>query len=319
MNFNLVHAPMAKTNSKWIEGIEPDAPVSCAAKKTLRRRLRYVWKAMEEADDAGSKFSEPVHQLRVATRRGMAAMQGYAELLPRKKAAWVEKQLKRIRRKAGEARDFDVLTERLSERADAERLRPLIDRLCELRRDAQRPIERTYRRLLRRDFSGRVKRMLRKIHRPRHCREATYVAWARVGLQRVVDAFFTAAAGDLNDVATLHQFRIEGKLLRYALEYFGGAFGPEVREQLYPQIEQLQSLLGLINDHASAMAHFENWRAAWNDEALSPLLAELIAGEKDALRDARQEFFRWWTTQRSAELKQQFVNLLQPAGHEDVA
>src|SRR5204862_5509308 len=119
MNFNLVHAPMAKTNSKWIEGIEPDAPVSRAAKKTLRRRLRYVWKALEEAHDAGREFSEPVHQLRVATRRGMAALQGYAELLPRKKAAWVEKQLKRIRRKAGEARDFDVLAERLSERADA--------------------------------------------------------------------------------------------------------------------------------------------------------------------------------------------------------
>jgi CHAD domain-containing protein len=249
----------------------------------------------------------------------MAALQGYAELLPRRQAEWAEKQLKRIRRKAGEARDFDVLVERLEERPDAERLQPLIERLRDLRRDAQRPIAKTYRKLLRRDFKGRTKRMVRKIHRPRHCREATYVAWARVGLQRVVDAFFTAAAGDLNDIAALHQFRIEGKLLRYALEYFGGAFGPEVRERLYPQIEQLQTLLGLINDHASAMAHFENWRAAWNDEALAPLLDELINNEKNALRDARHEFFRWWTTQQAADLKQQFVDLLQPGGHEDVA
>jgi CHAD domain-containing protein len=318
MNFNLVRAPMAKSNIKWIEGLEPDAPVSRAAKKTLRRRLRAGWEAMEEATEAGCDDPEPVHQLRVATRRGMAAMQGYAELLPRKKAAWIEKQLKRIRRCAGEARDFDVLAERLRDRPDAGRLQPLIERLEDERRRARRPIMKTYRKLARRDFRRRSKRMIGKIRRPKHGQEATYAAWARVGMQRSVDAFFTAAAADLNDIAALHQMRIEGKLLRYALEYFGGAIGPEVREHLYPQIEQIQSLLGLINDHASAMAHYENWRAAWNDEAFSPLLEELTNGEKNALRDARQEFFRWWTTQRAAELKQQFVNLLQLPG-QDVA
>ena len=319
MNLNLVCAPMAKSGSKWIEGIQANDPVSHAAKKTLRRRLRAVWKALVEATDADHDNVEPIHQLRVATRRGMAAMQGYAELLPRTKAAWIEKQLKRIRRCAGEARDFDVLTERLRDRTDAERLQPLIERLDDERRLARRPIEKTYRKLVRRNFRRRTKRLVRKIHRPRHCQEATYVAWARVGMQRSIDAFFTAAGGDLNDIHALHQMRIEGKLLRYAVEHFGGAFGPEIRDRLYPQIEQAQVLLGKINDHASAMTHYESWRAQWEDVELTPLLDELIANENDALHDGRQEFYRWWTTPRAAELKQQFVDLLQLPSREDVA
>jgi hypothetical protein len=32
MNLNLVHAPMAKSCGKWIEGIESDAPASKAAR-----------------------------------------------------------------------------------------------------------------------------------------------------------------------------------------------------------------------------------------------------------------------------------------------
>jgi len=313
-----------KNRAKWIEGIRPDEPVSKAATKTLRRRLHAVWDALTEAasphtGDSPADAATAVHQLRVATRRGMAAMQGYAELLPRKKSAWVEKQLKRLRRRAGDARDYDVLVERLGKRDDADRLQPLVDRLSAMRLEAQRPIVRVHRRLCDRDFPGRVKRMLRKIHAPRHGREATFLAWARLGLSRNIDAFFTAAAGDLNDITALHQFRIEGKLLRYALEYFGAAFGPPVREQAYPQIVQMQNLLGLVNDHASALAHFETWQTEWDDDELKPLLAGLISEEQTALDETRREFFRWWTPQRAAELKQLLDALPANPNREEVA
>jgi CHAD domain-containing protein len=310
---------MAKTGGKWIEGVEPDAPAAKAARKTLRRRLRSVWSLLRETRESDADAAESVHQLRVATRRGMAALQGYAELLPRRKADWMQKQLTRLRRRAGEARDYDVLRQRLAERSDADRLRPLIERIDDLRREAKKPIRRAYRKLRKRDFSHRTKRLIAKIHAPPSCREATFLAWARLGLSRSVEAFFIAAGGDLNDLAAMHQFRIEGKLLRYALEYFAAAFGPEVRVQLYPEIERVQELLGLVNDHASAIAYFEQWRAEWDDAELSPLLDALIAGEKEGLHEARQEFFRWWTPQRTSELKQRFAEVLQPAGHEEVA
>lgn len=310
---------MAKSNSKWIEGLRPEGPVSKAARKTLRRRLRTVWDALVDAVEQGQENAENVHQLRVATRRGRAALHGYGELLPQRKAAWIEKQLKRVRRAAGEARDLDVMIDRLGDRADAERLRPLIERLQELRDGAQRPIADVFRKLCKRNFPRRVKRLLRKIHAPQHGREATFLAWARIGLSRNVEAFFTTGDGDLNDIAALHQFRIEGKQLRYAMEYFGAAFGPEVRERLYPEIERVQGLLGLVNDHASAIEYFEARRADWGDDGVATLLDGLVADERAGLSEARQEFFRWWTPQRAGDLKRQFAELLQLPSREEVA
>lgn len=310
---------MAKSNSKWIDGLRPEGPVSKAARKTLRRRLRTVWDALAATVEQGEEVPENVHQLRVATRRGRAAMHGYGELLPRRKAAWIEKQLKRVRRAAGEARDLDVMIERLGDRTYADRLQPLVERLRELRDGAQKPIVNVYRKLRKRDFPHRVKCMLRKIHAPRHGREATFLAWARLGLSRNVDAFFAAGCVDLNDITALHQFRIEGKQLRYAMEYFGAAFGPEVREQLYPEIERVQGLLGMVNDHASAVEFFEGRRADWDDAEIAALLDVVIADEQAGLAETRQEFSRWWTPQRAGDLKRRFAEILQLPSREEVA
>src|SRR5207244_4505302 len=78
--------PMAKRSSKWIDGLRPEMGVSQAARKTLRRRLEAVWFLLKPAAEKADQSPEHVHQLRVSTRRAMAALEGYAELLPRAKA-----------------------------------------------------------------------------------------------------------------------------------------------------------------------------------------------------------------------------------------
>src|SRR5207244_2148550 len=57
-----------------------------------------------------------------------------------------------------------------------------------------------------------------------------------------------AASGDLKDYAHLHQVRIQGKRLRYAMEVFADCFAADFKEELYPQIEEMQEILGSAND-----------------------------------------------------------------------
>ena len=49
------------------------------------------------------------HQLRVATRRAGAALEIFRDCLPEKDYQTARKQLRRLRRAAGAARDWDVL------------------------------------------------------------------------------------------------------------------------------------------------------------------------------------------------------------------
>ena len=319
MNFKLYPAPMSKRSSKWIDGLRPEMPVSRAARKTLRRRLRPVGRWLADAADRAEASPEFVHQLRVSTRRAMAALEGYAELVPARKYEKMTKLLGRIRKCAGTARDCDVFFERLTEGNDAERWRPLAKRILELRAEAQEPIEKLHHKLRGGKFDHKVKKLVKKLHTPEHEQETTFVQWARHGLARNVAMFFEAGAADLGDVALLHQFRIEGKHLRYALEYFSAAFGPEVRNELHAEVERAQSLLGIVNDHASAIEHLTTWRAEWDEPELHALLDERLATEQEALRDAKQEFYRWWTPQRSAELRNRFASILELPDEEHAA
>lgn len=309
----------AKRMSKWIGGLDAEMPVAEAAAATLRRRLKAVWKLLPSAAKRSYSTIEYVHQLRVAVRRAMAALQGYAELLPRRKVEKIQRRLRQIRRRAGDARDLDVLLERLRRRDDRERMEPLIERVGDLRDAAQEPIAATYRKLQKRNFPRKIKRLIRKIHEPIDRRCTTFGDWARLGLARDLEAFCRAGAADLDDLPTLHQFRIAGKLLRYAMEYYSDAFDGRLREHLYPELERLQGLLGIVNDHASAVEMFEAWSTEWSDESLRSLLATLLNEERIALQAAQREFFRWWSPQRSADFVRRFNEFLQMPEQGEVA
>ncbi|MCE9604889.1 MAG: CHAD domain-containing protein [Planctomycetia bacterium] len=309
----------SEKSGKWMSDLRPEMPASQAAQATLERRLEPVWKWSAAAAKAKEGATRPVHQLRVAVRRAMAAMQGYAELLPRRKATKIEAKLHKLRRRAGEARDFDVLLGRLVAHPDAERLKPLTERIAELRVAAQKPIVRLHRKLKKRGFHEDLHTLIEKVRAPKHSQETTFSAWARHGLSRAVDVFFAAGAADMSDTTLLHHFRIEGKQLRYAMEYFSAAFGPELRKDLYADIEKVQALLGTVNDHASALAHYEAWKSEWDDPSLAQLLEELIAGERNSVTGATQEFFAWWTKERSDDLRRRFDATLQLPNEEHAA
>ena len=164
---------------------------------------------------------EHVHRLRVATRRAIAALKLYRDWLPRKPARWLKKRLKKIRRAAGDARDLDVLAERLA-REYGERAAPVVELIAERRAHVQPAIvevaERCRRddRFVRKDEQAAGRSQVAEVER-----RVSRAELSRVGRQRSLPTrrtFFDALPGDTADTAALHQFRIRGKALRYTIE-----------------------------------------------------------------------------------------------------
>src|SRR5579885_2570950 len=117
MSTSTARIPMV-SKSKWIDGLEPGERLARAARRSLRRRLDAVHRYLRAAATRRIPDSDVIHQLRVSTRRAMGALECYHDLVPRRRAAWVNKQLKRLRKAANDARDVDVLSARLEKMDD---------------------------------------------------------------------------------------------------------------------------------------------------------------------------------------------------------
>jgi CHAD domain-containing protein len=304
-----------------MESISPGQRVSHCARFALRLRLKLVDSFLDEVWDSKDPSSDVIHQLRVSTRRAAATMDGFKELLPARRAKSLQKFLKCIRKTAGGARDVDVLAKRLSEDQQLQDRWPaLIERLEALRRQARRPVAAACAPAQRKDFRRRARRVLRRIAWAE--KDGDEPVFAEIAIDKVraaAEPFFDAAVGDLSSVDRLHQFRIFGKHLRYAMEIFSPAFGPRFRDELYPMLASLQDKLGEINDHAEAIKRFEQWTGQWQESALQEALVELIEEHRTALVQSIASFRNWWTVERAIAWRQRFDEVLSSLQVERVA
>src|SRR5690349_18746433 len=104
-------------NGKWITDLTPDMPPVEAARVVLRVRLQPVFEQLPLAALEADKDIEHVHQLRVATRRAEAALRIFRSCLPGKTWRKARRHLRKVRRAAGAARDWDVFLAELCERS----------------------------------------------------------------------------------------------------------------------------------------------------------------------------------------------------------
>src|SRR5688572_17294219 len=125
---------MIKT-AKCVKPSHAHQPLSQVAAEVIRERPELECKYAPLAAKQWEDNPEFVHQMRVATRRSAAALALFVELLPRKKTKHMLKRLKRLRKAAGEARDLDVLCQRLRRDVKAGRteLKPTLAALRQLR------------------------------------------------------------------------------------------------------------------------------------------------------------------------------------------
>ncbi|HYV36556.1 MAG TPA: CHAD domain-containing protein [Gemmataceae bacterium] len=293
-------------DGKWIADLHANTPLADAARRVLTVRLQVVQNSLPLALRDWKHDIEHVHQLRVGTRRTAAALAVFADCLPRKVCNKIRKRLRKLRRVAGEARDWDVFALSLAEREHhvTQAQRPGLDFLIGYsqaqRIAAQDALEQAgkgapfnFERLAANTVAsvrepggnGRLRR-LRDLAGP----------W----LSSILAELHTAASDNLEQYDHLHQVRILGKRLRYGMEVFATCFDDDFKDRYYPMVEEMQDILGLANDSHVASQRLAALRdlvrgsqpALW--KRLRPGVEGVLHYHQRRLPQQRRHFERWW-------------------------
>jgi CHAD domain-containing protein len=309
------------SSGKWISSLTATTPLEDAARRVLLIRLDVVRDYLPLALQRPEEDPEYVHQLRVGTRRVGSALDIFSPCLPDRVYRAAKKRLRNLRRSAGAARDWDVFLAGLAQwlPQQSARHKPgvtfLIGYAFSQRVAAQVHLEESSA-----DYPFSFERFLTDtigaVQGPRGPDLRVLLDLARPMLRGLLDELDETAARDLADYDHLHEVRIVGKRLRYAMEIFADCFAPAFREQLYPCVEEMQEILGNANDshvangrlqtirtHAEAMMPSE-WRR------LRPGIDGLLAFHRERLLQERQRFLEFWERWRQSGCKAAFLSLL---------
>ncbi len=239
-------------------GVRPDDPMSEAGRKILHYHFERM--LLNEPGSRLGEDIEAVHDMRVATRRMRSALVIFEPFYQRKVIRPLARGLRRTARALGAVRDMDVFLEKLAlyqqelppEAEDS--LAPLRE-VCQQQRDAARS------RLIKHLDSGSFARFVDDFeaflttpgagarppsqagpvaHQVRHV--VPRLIYERYGAVRAYETVLDHAS-----IQTLHALRIDGKRLRYALEFFVEVLGPEARDVI-EEVKTLQDHLGDLND-----------------------------------------------------------------------
>jgi CHAD domain-containing protein len=284
--------------------LSPDDDAVLAARAAIRSHL-LSFAAAEEGARAGEV--EPVHQLRVATRRLRATLRLFAPILARTFVEAAHRDLAWLGSGVGGTRDLDVLFTAVKTRArrlDAglrEGLGPLGVAIQECRAEAHET-------LLAALQTPRCQRLLRRLtafvesparRRPRRLGDVApdLVRPLARAVRRAGRALDPAAPPD-----RFHRLRVRVKRLRYGLETLRGLGGKPIR-RLLEQLETMQSVLGDAQDAITQIAWLRAWATAPEvaAEVLLPIGALMqILARRGAKR--RRQSLRLWRRMERDEL-----------------
>jgi len=307
----MAQASQPSSAGKWITGLSPGTTVADAARLVLAARLCAVDVSALLAAEAVTD-PEAVHQLRVATRRARAALAVFADYVPRKATRRARKTLRKLRRAAGAVRDLDVLFAAINELSSRGAASDpaggsFLSGYLFARQSAEREqLARTLRRVL----DGKsLDRLLKVTTRVRGGDEVALASRATAALDEILTRF-TVALDDTAADDRLHQVRIVGKELRYALELFVDCYDVSVRDEVYSAVEKLQDILGDANDARQAMRLIEGLKDELTatrpdlDRQFGRHFKALAAALNKRLAEQRKKLDRWqkqWPGLRAAE------------------
>lgn len=238
-----------------------DHSVPFLACRTVRRYAEAIGEHLDGA--CTGETIEDIHQVRVSFRRLRAALRLFEDCFdPGLFRRW-QRQVKRVLKQLGQARDRDVQIEFLNEilkqipKSD-KKLRPGIQRIRlrwkQQREDLQPQVIQAVSRLkdsgILAELGAETERILRRI-RSRKPSESSPAVMERAGgqiHQRLEDLLGRQAClENPEDIKGHHAMRIAAKRLRYTMEICGSAF----KDRLKPRIKtlkRLQTMLGDLHD-----------------------------------------------------------------------
>lgn len=301
--------------SKWNEKIKPGDSLESIVAKSLNQRISAVRYYLKLAAERPYEDSEYVHQLRVWSRRSVAALELYRECLQKKQSAKLKKYLKIIRKTAGDARDYDVLIKKYEVNKDNKSTQRLLEFLQKKRDLSQAPIEKIFSKLEKgKELNKQINFLKRHLKTHKYSsvkgEAISFERWAKLHLQPHITEFFDSIPSNTNDLKELHTFRIHGKTLRYAMELTAAAFSVKFKKELYLEIETLLAKLGAINDSAVMLGRLENWIKSAPEKELIADFEQLYVREKLNLKTELDDFHAWWSVPHIKSLQMKFFEML---------
>lgn len=208
-----------------------------------------------------ARTPEPVHQMRVATRRLRSALSIYRDVAPCPDLASLAVPLKLCAARLGTARDWDVFIDGLGAKLaaafpDDARCRAMMRAATRRRRQAYADLNGflagpDFRTLAVALACAATLRPWATAAPPGPLREDTAVFAAVVLARRMKRV--RKAGRDLRHIGipALHELRKDCKRLRYAAEFFASLFPPKRARRYLAALADLQEELGLLNDSAA--------------------------------------------------------------------
>ena len=237
-------------------GVAADDTFAEAGRKVIRFHLARM--LATEAGARSGERAEDLHKMRVATRRMRAAWRVFGDAFRPGRVRRSVGALRTLAAHLGAVRDLDVLLDELA--AYGETLEPEGKSALSPLQDAWRSERDTARAELVRYLDSRAYRRFVDDQvafvgtpgqdaipagptEPRRVRDtAPSRLWAAYETVRAYDGVLRWA-----DLATLHELRIAGKRLRYAVEFVREPLGPDAA-MLIERITGLQDHLGMLHD-----------------------------------------------------------------------
>lgn len=291
---------------KSSQKLSPTSNAERVASAHLKQQARAISRHLRRATKNWRKSEESIHELRVSTRRMLAAMSLFSSLFSKRKGEWFERNLKKLRRSAGEARDLDVLKASLRKVGNKSLREFLYKEIERKRKNAQKPLEESVKKLrkgkrLEDKLTPVVKKLARRSKTRKADRDLAQVV--KGPMRRAVRRLLEQISSSLKEIDDLHRLRIAGKRFRYALEWFTEAVPLASAKLIRQSMEQLQEKLGAVNDAWNLVRILESIQRETKDEAIHESLRALLAVLLRKSETRVKAFHKWWTPSRKKSLQ----------------
>ncbi len=268
--------------------------------ETIARNCLKQVRGNEAAFHSSNRDPEVVHQLRVGVRRLRAAVSLFDALIAEGVLVQLKEELAWLQNTLGPARDWDVFRDetlapiihRMPEEASLQRLGAAAEQLCVEAYDQAEESLRSHRYamlLLRLEYwllSGSWRSLLEGSGGLGYPADRKASDFAKTGLaKRARQVLKRGKARDEAVEESLHELRISGKKLRYALEFFRAFMKKGEAKAAIGLTKELQDCLGSLNDAAVSKALLDNLAARFPDEVDQRALGIVLGWQARRVED----------------------------------
>lgn len=318
--YPLVPAPAGKAETalRALAGLDPEGNVGIQPAMAMAEAGRLIWRQqlvellLNEATIRRQRDEDAVHEMRVAIRRLRAAARIFG---PYFKPASINSYLRKLRKSArilGTARDLDVALALLDHHLkqtgqDHSGVASVTAEWKRQRRQAYQAVRawltsKSHGRFIA-DFSvfchtpgaGAAEALQQQVR---------YVLPIEIHTRYAHMRAYEHALGTHAPAPLLHALRIEGKRLRYALEFSAPLLAPQHTSVLVQKLKSLQDCLGAFNDAVTLReALYKAGQVHATPSALQPMIDQL----DQQIQQARADFAPLWTDFIALETRQQLA------------